>query len=152
MTLPIQMRCSGIDEEPARDREEVEDERKRSAAAWTIIAVQWLEEKGEEGLMESRGMEGWRDEGENGGRESSSRRCPRLSPLARQTCSRTEISRAARSLFASPERSSFASNWIALRSSFTRTQEPTVHGILFGSHNLPKPLLFAGQNQETQSS
>jgi len=38
-TLPIPMKCSDFAGEPAGDCEEVEDERKWPAAAWTVIAV-----------------------------------------------------------------------------------------------------------------
>jgi len=40
VTLPIQMRCCDLAGEPAGDSEEVEDERKRTVATWTVIAVQ----------------------------------------------------------------------------------------------------------------
>lgn len=39
VTLPISMRCSDLAGEPVREGDEVEDERKRPAPAWTVMAV-----------------------------------------------------------------------------------------------------------------
>lgn len=70
----IQEGYSDLAEEPAGDREEVGDGRKRPAAAWIAIAVRWLEEDGgrrEEFCGEQRGG-GMRNRTEGGGERDSS--------------------------------------------------------------------------------